>query len=310
MQDYDALEIATGDGRMGLELVPQFGGIANAFWQKTDTGTLDFIAGHRSRNDIEMDRYYRGVPLYPFANRLADGHYQLRGKRFQFALNEPARGNSLHGFLYQLRPRIEGLKSSEKEAEASLVWMYKGDVAAYPFPARIAMRYHLHSEIGLTLTCEITNLHGAAVPLSIGWHPYFMLGGKADEWELQLPPALRIAVDQRLLPTGEKVQDARFLRSAALGSIQLDDCFLVQSAEAIVASRLWSPVAQRGIELWQERQSYPYIQVFIPPDRRSIAIEPVSGGINCFNTGENLQLLPGGETFAARCGVRIMQGGQ
>jgi len=312
MQDYESIVVATGDGCYRLELVPAFGRVSNSLIHTAADGTQTaLIAGLYSRADLELDRYFRGVALYPFVNRLKDGCYVHNGKRFQFALNEPALGNSLHGFLYKQRPRVEQERSSQQEAEVTLVWRYAGDVPAYPFAAEVRLHCHLHSEHGLTLSFTVKNLHHQPVPLAIGWHPFFTLGQKLDELWLQLPPVNRIEVNERLLPTGASRRFDRFDQATAIGDLGLDDCMeLLDTGQERASTLLCSPKTGQGIEIWQMTAEYPYLQVFTPPDRLSIAIEPVSGGINCFNTGRHLRLLGSDEVFAARCGVRMMPEGR
>ncbi|HTR01518.1 MAG TPA: hypothetical protein VMH83_16080 [Candidatus Acidoferrum sp.] len=309
MQDYESFTLATGDGRWSLELVPAFGGVANKLVYTAPDGTqTPLIAGHGNRAGFEQDRYFRGVPLYPFINRLRDGRYLHEGREYRFRLNEPASGNSLHGFLFTRPPQVEDVVTGPQIAEATLVWHYAGDVAAYPFPAQIRLQFRLHSEAGVSVTFRVRNFHATAVPLAIGWHPYFTLGVPVDELMLQLPPAQRTELDARQLPTGRLLGFERFTKGGRIGDIRLDDCFELQATvKEHVTSRLWSPATGFGIELWQRVADYPLLQVFIPPDRRSIALEPVSGGIDCFNTGRHLRLLGNGDVFAARCGVRIMQ---
>jgi aldose 1-epimerase len=314
MQDYGSVVIATGDGRWRLELVPVWGGLSNRLSYVTTTGQqLELLAGHQDQQARDADRYFRGVPLYPFVNRLADGAYQHQGQRYQFPLNEPALHNSLHGFLWQRPAQLVDMQQGPLTATATLQWDYAGDMAAYPFPARIQMQWSLHSHQGLQLEFRVLNLHSAPVPLAIGWHPYFCLATQharacVDDWLLQLPRVTRVQLDARQLPTGREQRFTEFTVLRALAQQQFDDCFVLAATdEQAVCTRLWSPQLQHGLELWQQAAHYPLLQVFIPPARDSIALEPVSGGINCFNSGEHLLLLASGATFAARCGVRIMQ---
>ena len=40
-----------------------------------------------------------GAPLIPWPNRIAEGRYSFEGSEHQLALNEPERGNAIHGLL-------------------------------------------------------------------------------------------------------------------------------------------------------------------------------------------------------------------
>jgi aldose 1-epimerase len=46
----------------------------------------------------EMASSARGQPLIPWPNRVRDGRYRWGGAEHQLPLNEPAKGNAIHGF--------------------------------------------------------------------------------------------------------------------------------------------------------------------------------------------------------------------
>src|SRR5690606_19837389 len=89
---------------------------------------------------------------------------------------------------------------------------------------------------------------------------------------------------------------------------QVDNSFHMLSKDNRAVCRIMRNVNSMsfGIELWQQRQDYPWLHLFIPPDRSSIAIEPVSSGINAFNSGEGLRWLEPGEQVAMLCGIRAL----
>ena len=60
-----------------------------------------------------------------------------------------------------------------------------------------------------------------------------------------------------------------------------------------------------NLQIWQDAgfNKYNYLVVYIPPDRKSIAIEPISSNINSFNNGEGLIILKPEEEFAASIGI-------
>lgn len=308
MNDVESVVIATGCGTYSLELLPAFGGIANRLSHVDAAGKrTELIAGCGTRAALEQDRHFRGTALWPFVNRLDGGSYHHLNQLYSFPVNEPAFNNALHGFLFALVPEVKLLAATGTDAAVALHYRYQGTNPAYPFPAEIILHFLLQADTGLTVSFEVRNLHQAAVPLGIGWHPYLALGQPVDELLLQLPPVQRVEVDARMLPTGIKSAFNRFARPARLAGVQLNDCMMLREAAAErVSCHLSSPATGRGVELWQMAGEYPYLQVFIPPDRQSIALEPVSCGINAFNTGEGLRLLEPQQVFSARCGVRMI----
>ena len=324
MRELETLIIASGDESCRLELIPEFGGTCNRLrLTAADGKPVDVVAGHRTRAEFETDKYYRGVVLYPYVNRLDKGQYCYRGQSFQFAVNEPERSNSLHGFLMHIEPHVIRLQEQEHNAEVTLCYSYDGHNPGYPFPADIILTYRLDHQAGMSLTFTVKNNHHDTVPLGIGWHPYFTLGQQVDSLKLQLPPAMKVAVNERRLPTGNKIAFPDFNDLTRIGSRQFDDCMaLTQAAAGKACTRLYSEVMKYGLEIWQDvavdcqgstkqyckdgRAGFQYVHVFIPPDRASIAIEPVSCGINALNTDENLIYLAPAASVSASCGVRSL----
>lgn len=311
------LSLHTQDGHSVLELLPEHGGIINRLMLTNRINHhRELIAGLPDAQSIKDDKYYRGVPLYPFANRIENGRYSFDGKNYQLHINEERTNCSLHGFLMHITPEANIFFEKDDEAELTLHYRYDGSHEGYPFPANVFMRYQLHSLHGLTLTTSVENLHGESVPLSIGWHPYFTLNDKVDDLTLQLPPVLGKPVDDRLLPNGNSVPYKQFFQLSRIGAGDMDICLeVIDKDENVVSSRFLDKDGNEGMELWQATQNtrpgeakggYRHIQVFIHPDRHSIAIEPVTSGINAFNTKENLIMLEPGQWFTARCGVRLI----
>ncbi|MCJ7554163.1 MAG: hypothetical protein MUO34_09805, partial [Ignavibacteriaceae bacterium] len=66
---------------------------------------------------------------------------------------------------------------------------------------------------------------------------------------------------------------------------------------------------QQDIRLvtWQDagEQKYNYLQIYIPPERKSISIEPMTSNVNSFNNGEGLLILEPGKIFTANYGLNI-----
>lgn len=313
-KDYPHFELATADNKARLELLSAHGGIINALLFTDSHGVQhNVIAGFDTAQAIEQDQYYRGVPLYPFVNRLDAGRYDFAGRSYQFPVNEAARNNALHGFIQHLPVQISSSHLSPSRAQAQAVYDYAGDRDAYPFPACIVMTYTLDSAGSLELEMSVHNLSSCEVPVGIGWHPYFTLGEPVDNLHLQLPASKRVVVDERLLPTGVLQPQDAFVTPTLVGDTGFDTCFLLDAATASDCSVqevvLWSERARHGVAIWQTsgRGQFNYLQICIPPDRASIAIEPVSCGINAFNTGEGIALIQPGASLAATCGVRWLE---
>lgn len=308
--DLDSLVLSCASG-CELSIVPEFGGNFNRLrFVRSDGQPLEVVAGLADRQGFLNDKAYRGIALFPVVNRLDAGHYTFAGQEHQMAVNEALLNNRLHGFLQDLKPRVE-TQQDETCAKASLHYDYGGEVEGYPFPAEVTMDYVLYPDNRLEVTMAIHNRHSSAIPASMGWHPYFQLGGSVDDWEMQLPSVKRIEVNQRLLPTGRKLEDGRFIKRHSLREIHLDDCFAISSSEVAgrESTQLWNPALGHGLELWQQTgpEAFNYIQVCIDGHRRSIAIEPVTSNINAFVNGEDLLVIKAGSKVSAQFGLRLLE---
>lgn len=309
-QPHGAISVATGDGRWRMVVLPAHGGVLARLQVRSREGEdyRDLVAGPDLAQPEFRNPFYQGVPLYPFVNRLRDGCWTFHDKAFRFPLNEAARHNSLHGFLYRRAMTVTDAWQSPHEAQLALQFDYTGDEAGYPFKALVELRYHLHSVEGLCLTMGVTNHHSAPVPVGVGWHPYLSLGLPVDDLYLHLPPCERIEVDERLLPTGESQRFDKFREPTRIDAWQVDHCFRLLQASRRSVCRIRESHAPGafGLELWQDSEEFPWMQIYIPPDRGSIAIEPVSCGIDALNSGEGLRWLAPGERLTASCGISLL----
>jgi aldose 1-epimerase len=175
------------------------------------------------------------------------------------------------------------------------------------------MTYTLDSSGSLELEMSVENLSSVEVPVGIGWHPYFTLGQCVDDLHLRIPPSKQVLVDERLLPTGSFVDMQAFATPTKIAGTAFDTCFQFYGDTDALGGRqevvLWSEPKRHGVAVWQNcgPGQFNYSQICITPDRMSIAIEPVSCGINAFNTQEGIVLLKPQASFSACCGVRWLE---
>lgn len=307
-----AVELAPRDGRSRLVLLPEHGGVSHelAFTTSRDE-VLPVLASCTPEELARGNPWYRGAWLYPFASRLPEGRYNWAGHTYQFPLNDPASNSAIHGMLDRLPARLTHLETGAVSASAELVIDYDGSEPGYPFPAQVSMHYQLAGRGALTITFSVTNHHTESVPVSVGWHPYFTLPGRLADWQLQLPAGELVTLDDRLLPTGTTQPGHGFQERRRLGDLAIDAPVKLTGDQRAQAS-LFSSEVDAGIALWQEVSSaatpgFRYLQVFVPPDRQSIAMEPVSSAINAFNSGADLCVLSAGETVRFSCGVHLLE---
>jgi aldose 1-epimerase len=119
-----------------------------------------------------------------------------------------------------------------------------------------------------------------------GWHPYFTLGGSIDQCTLQFTCQGQMEYDPKLLPTGNILEEHRFENGQSLAGIELDNGFILrdQNKHCTLENDRYQLVVQ-------PITNYSFLQLYIPPDRNSIAIENLSGAPDAFNNKIGLQIL-------------------
>lgn len=246
---------------------------------------------------------YRGRLLAPFSDRIPGGRYQFGGKHFQLPVNDKEAGDAIHGYMYSRAMRVRTLRGDV----AVLGHRSRGDYPGYPFELDITARYELApGSLRLTLTARNAGID--PLPVTLGWHPYFTFPGvnRVDPLLLQLPAERYVAVDDTLLPTGELPEvhgtswDFRSLRPVGSGGLDLG--FPLEGKRILLREPQESG-RTLAIDL---EGAFRYCQLFVPPGRESIAIEPLTGATNAFNRPElGLTVLTSGEEIHGTCRLRL-----
>lgn len=248
----------------------------------------------------EEPRRWQGAHLMPWPNRLRDGQYSIGETRYQLPINEVARGNANHGLnVGQQWELLSHMASAVRQR--TVFWPRRG------WPGILAVEIlHQVGENGLTVDVLATNIGTSALPWGYGTHPYFRFENLA-EVELGIPFDAELLVDpERLLPLrlGPITPEHDFTTPRPIGEVELDTAFTDPLTREWAVSLTGDG---RTIEVWGEATTQ-WVQVFTPPTRASIAVEPMTCGPDAFNEGPTHRdriLLRSGESARARWGVRL-----
>jgi aldose 1-epimerase len=244
----------------------------------------------------------RGQLLIPWPNRVADGLYEFNGQARQLALDEPERGNAIHGLV-----RWAAWDIAEREPDRVLVRHLLHPQPGFPFMLDLRVEYVLADD-GLTVRTEATNVGAEACPYGAGAHPYLAVdASRVDEVTLQVPARTVLDADERGIPVDAHPVEGTELDFQApkqVGDLRLDHCFtdLDRDDDGRARVRLGN-----GATLWAD-ESYRYLMVFTGDglsdvDRRSMAVEPMTCAPNAFRTGDGLIRLEPGEAHAGLWGI-------
>ncbi|MEO8711692.1 MAG: aldose 1-epimerase, partial [Parafilimonas sp.] len=183
---------------------------------------------------------------------------------------------------------------NENAAFVTLQYEYQKEDKGFPFNYTCTITYSLEKDNSLSIRTSVKNNSETQMPLCDGWHPYFTLGAKVNELSFEMNADKMLVFNERLVPTGEIIPYKKFQQPEILDDTFLDNCFLLNdnNKPAFVLRNNSS-----GLELSiQPDKSYPYLQIYTPPHRNSIAIENLSAAPDAFNNKIGLAILKPGET--------------
>lgn len=268
-------------------------------------GGVDLVESYA---ESAMPPFAEGIVLVPWPNRIDDGCWMLDGEVQQLDITEGERNNAIHGLL-----RNTGYSLIERTAELVTLGATVFPQHGYPFHLHTTVRYQL-VESGLRVTHTATNLSDAAAPYALGTHPFVKVGATPiEELTLTMTAATRFELNDRLIPTGEvAVAGTEFDLSGGrlIGELDLDTAFGGIETIDGVAVRLTAPDG-RELRVTVD-ENFDFIQLFTPRnfptlagEGQAVAIEPMTGAPNAFNTGRGLRWLEPGIEFEASWGVEF-----
>lgn len=312
---FTAVEIATDCGLEillknnlngeHLTLLPDSGGRIKELSLSNGISVFSILKKIETVHSENRDDIFNNAKLSPFAGRIKDGVYFYLSQEYQLALNYPEENNACHGFVYDKKFIVTEKTVTENSVSCRLNYEYSGDQAGYPFQFLLSLIYTLTESNGVTCATEIKNLSQSPMPLCDGWHFYFDLGTNVDDLLLKTEPCEMMKLDAQMIPTGVTELFEEFISSRYIGGRKFDSCFkIISNGEPVTVLK----DEKKNIELRIHQSSTPgndqYLVIYTPPERKTIAIEPMTSNVNAFNNGEGLITLLPQETFQS-C-VRIL----
>jgi aldose 1-epimerase len=151
-----------------------------------------------------------GLPLLFPPNRVRDGKFIFEGREYRFPINEPNRGNHLHGFLSQTTFTVIGGGVFLYEATE------KNGYLDFPHAFSIQRKYELCDD-GLLHTIAVTNRSELNMPVGIGVHATLRVD-PLENCQLQIDTLYQWEIDTtRMLPTGERFVNTPLLTALRSG---------------------------------------------------------------------------------------------
>lgn len=259
-----------------------FGALLNKFEVKANGKMVNVIDGYASVEDARnnVTQLHKSAKLTPFVCRLNAGKFSFNGKEFnikKFNIGPSA----IHGLVFDAEFQKSSTHVDDHKATVALHYDYHTEEHGFPFAFSVHVGYKLSNDNKLTVDTAVTNHSKETFPLSDGWHPYFKLGASINDADIKFNSKEMMEFSELLLPTGKASPYTEFNDFKRFGNKELDNCFTLNDFEqpAFVMKDNNVGVA---LSIYPDK-SYPYLQIYTPPSRESIAVENLSSVPDAFN---------------------------
>lgn len=230
---------------------------------------VDVILGLERAEDYESSDYtatgaYLGAAIGRYANRIANGCFELDGKMYRLAVNNGQ--NHLHGGVQGFDKKIWQVEMASSDS-LILTYCSPDGEEAYPGTLRVKIAFTLQEK---ELRIEYEAVSDQKCFVNLTHHPYFNLNSTALDIRDHV---LKLYTD-RYLKTNDLIPDGSFVTVSGdydFTSPQpltavidhyggLDDCFVFENAGKLIRmAELWDVVS--GIKLYV-CSDYPGLQVY------------------------------------------------
>jgi aldose 1-epimerase len=333
-QEGEVVRLEDHDRKTSVSIAPALGNIA---FEMSIVGQNVLRWPYASLDEFKSRPGLNGIPfLGPFANRLDETAFYANGRKYAFDMDlGNVRGNPIpiHGFLTNAEWKVVAVKADNAAAWVTSkleVWRNPLWMKQFPFAHTIEMTYRLQDGT-LQVTTRIENLSTEPMPVSIGFHPYFLLpDSRRDEWTVSIAAKVQWLLAPNKIPTGETAPIEQFLpdpKAVALKDVDLDHVFgdLIRDADGRAVMTVKGKKQALDIMLGPR---YKAVVVYAPkppaagaaaasatpptgppPDRNFICIEPMVGITDAMNLAQKglykeLQSIAPGGTWEESFWVR------
>src|SRR5579863_1178320 len=294
-EDLDLLQITDLSSGIQVRILPEPGALLHEFSIPLGNRRIQVINSYKNQADQkENAAFYKSAKLSPFVCRISEGKYEFDNISYEFQ-NKFNDGSAIHGIVSDKPFTVVEKSSREDEAFILLEYHYQKEDPAYPFEYLINVKYTLKTGGRLYLDTTVKNLSSQRMPMADGWHPYFSLEGEVNDWLLSFHSREKLAFNEKLIPLGHTVEAPDFYSPKLIGEEFFDNCFLLEQDSGAPAATLENPANGLRLSFYPDRY-YPFLQIYTPGDRKSIAIENLSSAPDAFNNGLGLIILKPGDS--------------
>lgn len=293
-----------------ISILPEYGARLNKAYLLVDDVLFSVIKELKVSELKTNDELFNNALLFPFAGRIKNGSYSFNDEIFYMPINYKTENNACHGFLYQEKFDVISEYIESDYAEVVLSFQQKKYYPGYPFTFNVFVSYKLNVSGEVTVSTQIENTNNTQILFSNGWHPYYTFENCVDDLIVEFSPNERIELDSNNIPNGNKNNfSLNHHQKIDLENKNLDDVFKLLPMNDRNEVILTSKKKTDKLKLWQQASidKYNYLVLYIPPDRKSIAIEPITSNIDSFNNKEDVVILQAGAKWNSSFGFCIIK---
>lgn len=242
--------------------------------------------------------------MHPWANRLEGDYISLQNQQHVFPeeckplLYRDGNGLPLHGLLLK-SDRWKTIEITRNTHVAEFIFRTPDLTAIFPYEHTIQIRHEL-TKNGIYIETILLNHDEKPMPVSFGFHPYFLIRPeRRADYRLTIPAEEAIEVNDVMIPTG------KFSPKTSRWNFYGDHVYLQGAAFDDGFHRLKRNGANEAEFALNELQiivdeNYPFAQIYAPDniEKPYVCIEPMTAATNALNIG-TCPLLPPGEVFRA-----------
>lgn len=263
------------------------------------TGDDELIAMPRDLDEFRRTGAPTGMPLlHPFANRLSLDQFDAYGTRFDTrAVPRDRTGLAIHGTTHLRRFRVERQEPTRVTASCSIP-----AEPSFPWDHRVTVAVTARGT-DLSITTLVENRTRRRMPVSFGWHPFLTVPGRPRAgWRLRIPACHRHVLNDRLLPTGDRVEQPE--DRSPIGTRTYDDHFDLGADRTFEVTD-----GARTLRIAFD-EHYPHAQIYLPAPDWPVAgdfvcIEPMVANTNAL-VAETAPVVGPEGTFAATFTVSVV----
>jgi aldose 1-epimerase len=306
---FDKTILQNDETKNYAAIAPACGAVLLEFVAKQNNIPFNVIDGYKSAEEFKnqlAEKGFKGCKLSPFVCRLNQSRFTFADKEYVIEKQKSSPNkHAIHGLIYDKSFEVISETANDKEAAVTMKYEYRADDPGYPFNYDCIVTWRLEKNNKLTVITECVNKDEGLIPIQDGWHPYFTLGDTINNLDLEFQSLKMVEFNTELLPTKKLIDYTRFTTIEKLGDRFLDNCFVLDSQECQPLCVLRNADKKIEIQLLPD-ESYPYLQVYTPPHRKSIAIENLSGAPDGFNNNMGVTTLEPGQSSLFKTSYKIV----